>query len=128
MSAPVLQITTRDRVDPSVITINGAAYRLRSKEDLSWAQTIRYSELHLQLVATRAAVLSPSATAEDEAALAAIVDELLVMALEAPEDLLLALRRDYKLSIIAAAFFEYRPPAPPAEKTPVTAETTPAMS
>jgi hypothetical protein len=128
MTTPVLSLTTRATVDPTAIAINGTAYPLRSKDDLTWAQTLRYSELYVQLVARRAAVMSPGATAEDEAALTSVVNELLQLAVDAPADVLTGLRRDHKLAVISAAFFDYRPPTPSTETQPATAETMNATS
>jgi hypothetical protein len=111
MSAPILQITTRQAVDPASIAIDGTVYPLRSLRDLGWAQTIRYTALHRQLMAARAGVVSAQATVDDEAAMEAVVDELMLLAVDAPAEVLQLLRCDHKLAVIAAAFFDYRPPA-----------------
>lgn len=111
MSAPILQITTRQTVESASIAINGTVYPLRSLHDLGWAQTIRYSALHRQPIAARAGVVSAQATVDDEAAMAAVVDELILLAVDAPAEVLQLLRRDHKLAVISAAFFDYRPPA-----------------
>jgi hypothetical protein len=118
MSTPVLSVATREPVEPASIAINDTAYRLRSKDDLTWAQTIRMSELRVALHVAREKIFAAGATETDEAAFAAVIRDLLILAVDAPQELLLALHRDHQLAIVSAAFFGYRPPAPPTEIAP----------
>jgi hypothetical protein len=128
MKTPVLELTTRDQLDRVAVEINGAAYPLRSAEDMpTLAATIHCAKLRAQFFAARDKAFDVAATEQDHLDFERITNELALQAIDAPSDVVLRLTFGAKARVVAA-FFSLWPPSPPPEADRTTAEETSATS
>ncbi len=119
-SVPLLSFSTKkaDRGPVPTIEIDGKAYRLRTRDQMSFAQRMTQNKAE-----ARMRVLSPkiddlTCTAEEDAEYGRLVATLASLAVDAPADVTASLGGDEQMVIVAAAFFGFRP-----ESTAATAGT-----
>jgi hypothetical protein len=125
--APLLSFSTKkaDSRPAPTVEIDGRAYRLRSREQLSFAQRLEHSRIQARMQALHPKFENKTCTPAEDAEYGALIRDLAALAVDAPATLTAGLDQDEQLVIVAAAFFGFRPGATAQTAGPVMKPRTP---